>query len=228
MEQPPARSEERPSADRLSTSNSDLRALLRSSKLCVCCGAGGVGKTTTSAALALSGARLGLRVLALTIDPSKRLAQALGVARNTPHPVLLDRARLTALGVPDEGSLSAWLLDPQLVSDAVVNREAGKEAEALKRNLIYREISGMVAGMQEYTAVEALHTFLQDDAYDLIILDTPPARHALRFIDSPQRIASFLDKKIFQLFVPSQAGLLGRVASRVIDDASSKALSVGS
>lgn len=195
-----------------------LRAQLLSTRLCVCCGAGGVGKTTTSAALALSGARLGLRVLALTIDPSKRLAQTLGVARNTPTPVEIERGRLDALGVPEEGSLSAWLLDPQLVSDAVVNREAGKDAETLKRNLIYQEISGMVAGMQEYTAVEALHTFLQGDDYDLIILDTPPSRHALRFIDSPQRVAAFLDKKIFQLFVPSQTGLLGRVASRVIDE----------
>ena len=95
----------------------ELVDILRSVRLCVCCGAGGVGKTTTSAALALTGARLGLRVLALTIDPSKRLAQTLGVARNTPEPVELDRARLSSLGVPEEGSLSAWLLDPKLVSD---------------------------------------------------------------------------------------------------------------
>jgi len=196
----------------------ELVDVLRSVRLCVCCGAGGVGKTTTSAALALTGARLGLRVLALTIDPSKRLAQTLGVARNTPEPVELDRDRLTALGVPAEGSLSAWLLDPKLVSDQVVHREAGQEAETLKRNPIYREISGMVAGMQEYTAVEALHGFLKSDAYDLIVLDTPPSRHALRFIDSPQRVASFLDKRIFHLFVPSQTGIIGRVASRLVDE----------
>ena len=196
----------------------DLTEVLRAVRLCVCCGAGGVGKTTTSAALALTGARLGLRVLALTIDPSKRLAQTLGVARNTPEPIELDRARLSALGVPDEGVLAAWLLDPKLVSDQVVHREAGQEAETLKQNPIYREISGMVAGMQEYTAVEALHSFLKSETYDLIVLDTPPSRHALRFIDSPRRIATFLDKRIFQLFVPSQTGLIGRVASRLLDE----------
>jgi anion-transporting ArsA/GET3 family ATPase len=208
LEQIPARSD----------TESELIDILRSVRLCVCCGAGGVGKTTTSAALALTGARLGLRVLALTIDPSKRLAQTLGVARNTPEPVELDRARLSALGVPEEGSLSAWLLDPKLVSDQVVHREAGQDAEALKQNPMYREISGMVAGMQEYTAVEALHSFLKSGAYDLIVLDTPPSRHALRFIDSPQRVAAFLDKRIFHLFVPSQTGLIGRVASRLVDE----------
>ena len=195
-----------------------LRAQLSKLKLIVCCGAGGVGKTTTSAALALAGARLGLNVLALTIDPSKRLAQTLGVARNTPEPIMIDRTRLEALGVPPKGCLSAWLLDPQLVSDRVVDQRAGGAASSLKSNLIYREISGMVAGMQEYTAVEALHAFIHEGRYDLIILDTPPSRHALRFIDSPQRVAAFLDKRIFQLFVPKKSGVLGRVAARVLDE----------
>ena len=187
-------------------------------RLIVCCGAGGVGKTTTAAALALTAARLGKRVLALTIDPSKRLAQTLGVTRNSPEPVLVDRMRLKALGVPDSGELYAWLLDPQLISDRVVNEEAGDQAETLKSNLIYQHISGIVAGMQEYTAVEALHQFLKVDRFDLIILDTPPSRHALRFIDSPQRVASFLDKKIFKLFVPSKTGLISKVAAKVIDE----------
>ena len=164
-----------------------LYAALQSKRLIVCCGAGGVGKTTTSAALALAAARLGKKVLALTIDPSKRLAQTLGVDRNTPEPVKINRDRLEALNVPLTGELHAWLLDPQLISDKVVNEEAGDQAETLKNNLIYQQISGIVAGMQEYTAVEALHQFLQDRRYDLIILDTPPARHALRFIDSPER-----------------------------------------
>lgn len=191
---------------------------LQRSKLIVCCGAGGVGKTTTSAALALAGARLGKRVLALTIDPSKRLAQTLGVSRNTPEPVLIERSRLDALGVPKEGQLFAWLLDPKLISDKVVNEEAGEEAEELKQNLIYQQISGIVAGMQEYTAVEALHQFLNEERFDLIILDTPPSRHALRFIDSPQRVAAFLDKRIFRLFVPNQSSIMGKVASKLIDE----------
>ena len=191
---------------------------LKTKRLIVCCGAGGVGKTTTSAALALAGARLGKQVLALTIDPSKRLAQTLGVDRNTPTPVPLSRERLSKLKVPPEGAVHAWLLDPKLISDQVVNEEAGEEASTLKANLIYQQISSIVAGMQEYTAVEALHQFLKENQYDLIILDTPPSRHTLRFIDSPERVASFLDKRIFRLFVPSQGSLLGKVAAKVIDE----------
>jgi anion-transporting ArsA/GET3 family ATPase len=202
---------------------SDLKALqtlkqhLLTSKTLVCCGAGGVGKTTTSAALALAGAQLGQRVLVLTIDPSKRLAQALGVARNTPRPVELSAERLERLGVT-EGRLSAWLLDPQLVSDGVVKREAREQASALMSNMIYREVSGMVAGMQEYTAVEALRSFVHDEQYDLIVLDTPPSRHALRFLDAPERVASFLDKRIFKLFTPRRTGLVGRLAGRALDE----------
>lgn len=195
-----------------------LMKALGTRRLIVCCGAGGVGKTTTSAALALAAARQGKRVLALTIDPSKRLAQTLGVNKNEPEPILLDRARLNALGVPEHGELYAWLLDPQIISDQVVNAEAGDQAETLKKNLIYKQISGIVAGMQEYTAVEALHQFLSDQRFDLIILDTPPSRHALRFIDSPDRVASFLDKRIFRLFVPKRNGLIAKMAAKVIDE----------
>jgi len=194
-----------------------LKEALLSREVIVCCGAGGVGKTTTSAALALAAAQLGREVLVLTIDPSKRLAQALGVSKNTPTPVKLSEARLATLGV-SVGSLSAWLLDPQLVSDGVVQREASAQASALMSNLIYKEISGMVAGMQEYTAVEALRSFVLDQAYDLVVLDTPPARHALRFLDAPERVAGFLDKRIFKLFVPDRSGLVGRLAGRVIDE----------
>lgn len=194
-----------------------LKEALLTKEVIVCCGAGGVGKTTTSAALALAAAQLGRRVLVLTIDPSKRLAQALGVSQNTPTPVMLSKDRLTQLGVT-EGALSAWLLDPQHVSDGVVLREASAQASELMSNLIYREISGMVAGMQEYTAVEALRGFVQDQAYDLVVLDTPPARHALRFLDAPERVAAFLDKRIFKLFVPDRTGLVGRLAGKVIDE----------
>ena len=203
----------------------ELRKSLLSQSVIVCCGAGGVGKTTSSAALALAGAQLGRRVLVLTIDPSKRLAQALGVSRNTPSPVPLSEERLEALGV-SSGRLSAWLLDPQHVSDGVVRREAREQASALMSNLIYREVSGMVAGMQEYTAVEALRGFVKDRAYDLIVLDTPPARHALRFLDAPERVAGFLDKRIFKLFVPDRTGLMGRIAGRVIDEVLERAFGV--
>ena len=203
-----------------------LQNTLLNRQTIVCCGAGGVGKTTTSAALALAGAQLGQKVLVLTIDPSKRLAQALGIEYNTPQPIQIDPNRLSAFNLPPSGELSAWILDPKQVSNQVVYQEAQGNADQLINNLIYKEISGMVAGMQEYTAVEALHRFTQSQEYDLIILDTPPARHALRFLDSPSRVASFLDKRIFRLFVPDKKGLIRKMASKVIDEVLDRAFGV--
>ena len=207
-------------------SQTSLAQLLKEKKVMVCCGAGGVGKTTTAAALACAGAQLGQNVLVLTIDPSKRLAQALGIERNTKHPVVLSESRLQALNIQAPGQLSAWLLDPQYVSNQVVQREAKQSASTLMSNVIYKEVSGMVAGMQEYTAIEALYQFIQSQTYDLIILDTPPSRHALRFLDAPQRVASFLDKRIFKLFVPDRSGLVGRMAGRVLDEVLDRAFGV--
>ncbi len=193
--------------------------LLDARKVIVCCGAGGVGKTTVSASLALAAARRGKRVLVVTIDPSKRLAEALGVDRNPPEPVALAADRLAKLGVQAPGSLSAWMLDPQLVSDTVVRERSRTpdEAERLLTNPIYRNVSAMIAGMQEYTAVEALHAFVGDDQYDLVVLDTPPSRNALRFLDAPDRVGAFLDRRIFNLFVPGEGGVIRRVASRLIE-----------
>ena len=191
--------------------------LLSTKRVLVCCGAGGVGKTTVSASLALAGARLGRRVLVVTIDPSKRLAETLGVNRNPESPVRIDAERLAAAGAT--GELSAWMLDPQLVSDRVVRTfsQNSGEASELLQNRIYQNITAMVAGMQEYTAVEALYGFVEDDTYDLIILDTPPSRDALRFLDAPDRATSFLDKRIFNLFIPGEGGLIRRMATRLIE-----------
>lgn len=192
--------------------------LLAQKRLIVTCGAGGVGKTTVSAALALGAARSGRRVLVVTIDPSKRLAETLGVRPDLPAPVELDAARLAALGVEPPGSLSAWMLDPKRVSDRVVQRFSQSEDDArnLLSNGIYTNLSRMVAGMQEYTAVEALHDFITDDTYDLIILDTPPSRNALRFLDAPDRVGGFLDRRIFNLFVPGEAGMIRRAANKLL------------
>jgi anion-transporting ArsA/GET3 family ATPase len=195
----------------------DLLKLLNEQKVLVCCGTGGVGKTTTAVALSLSATRLGKRVLVLTIDPSKRLAQALGIEQNTQEPVQIQPDQLKSLGI-DQGQLWAWLLDPGVVSDRVVRSQSKGNPEILLKNSIYQEVSHMVAGMQEYTAVEALHYFVNDPRFDLIILDTPPARHALRFLDSPRRVAQFLDKRIFKLFTPSTEGFLGKMAAKLIDE----------
>lgn len=194
-------------------------ALLDTRRVIVCCGAGGVGKTTVSASLALAAARQGKRVLVVTIDPSKRLAEALGVDRNPPEPVDLRPDRLAALGIHPPGNLSAWMLDPQRVSDEVVHAQSRtpEEAARLLANPIYRNVSAMVAGMQEYTAVEAMHTFVLDDRYDLVVLDTPPSRNALRFLDAPERVGAFLDRRIFNLFVPGEGSMIRRVASKMLE-----------
>ncbi|MEE2788072.1 MAG: ArsA-related P-loop ATPase [Myxococcota bacterium] len=194
-----------------------ISQLLTSKKVLVCCGAGGVGKTTVSASLAIAAARLGLRVLVVTIDPSRRLAEALGVDRNPPEPVPVSDEFSNVGGLT--GSLSAWMLDPQLVADRVVQSFSSSrdEAERLLKNPIYQNVAAMVAGMQEYTAVQALYEFVSNDAYDLVILDTPPSRDALRFLDAPARASSFLDRRIFNLFVPGEGGLIRRMATRLIE-----------
>ena len=194
-----------------------IHQLWTTRKVLVCCGAGGVGKTTVSASLALAAARAGKRVLVVTIDPSKRLAETLGVSRNPEEPVQIPEDRLKAAGVT--GTLSAWMLDPQLVADKVVNSFSNSEREAseLLQNRIYRNITAMVAGMQEYTAVEALYEFVENEAYDLIILDTPPSRDALRFLDAPDRATAFLDKRIFNLFIPGEGGLIRRMTTRLVE-----------
>jgi len=192
--------------------------MLVEKRVVVCCGAGGVGKTTVSASLALAAARAGRRVLVVTIDPSKRLAETLGVQRNAPAPVSLPADRLAAAGVT-EGTLSAWMLDPKLVSDRVVNTFARtpEEAERLLDNRMYRDITSMIAGMQEYTAVEALHGFVEDGLYDLVILDTPPSRDALRFLDAPDRVSMFLDRRIFNLFMPGEGSIIRRMATQLVE-----------
>ncbi|MFT7517983.1 MAG: anion-transporting ArsA/GET3 family ATPase [Kiritimatiellia bacterium] len=194
--------------------------LVHNKKIIVVCGAGGVGKTTTSAALALAAARSGRRVLALTVDPSKRLAQTLGVDRNLKEPVTIPQERLDQAGIEPPGCLDAWMLDPSLVADRVVN-SLGKdpaEIERLMKNRVYQGISRMVAGMQEYMAMEALHQFHKEGVYDLVVLDTPPSRNALAFLEGPQRMATFLDGRIFNLFLPHEGGgFLRRTAGAVIN-----------
>lgn len=180
---------------------------VRHKRIVICCGAGGVGKTTTSAALAVAAAQDGRRVLVLTIDPSKRLAEALGVTANTPDPVRVSPEREAEAGI-DGGALSAWMLDPKQVSDATVHRlvRDPDRARELLDNPIYQQVTEMIAGMQEYTAMEALHGFVERGEYDLVILDTPPARNALNFLDAPRRLGEFLDGRIFQMLLPDKDG----------------------
>jgi len=195
-----------------------IRELVLSSNILVCCGAGGVGKTTVATGLALAGAREGRKVLALTVDPSRRLAQTLGVERNLAAPVPVPRDWLAEAGIADEAVLDAWMLSPKRVSDRVVERFASwpEQLERLMNNRVYKHITRMVAGMQEYTAMQAVFDFVEEGRYDLIVLDTPPSRNALDFLDSPQRLKRFFDGRIFKLFLPGEGRSTIRAAARAL------------
>ena len=197
-----------------------VASLIQDRRILVVCGAGGGGKTTTATGIALAAARSGRRVLALTVDPSRRLAQTLGVDRNLKEPVSISVERLAQAGIEPPGSLETWMLDPKLVSDRLVAKLARtpEERDRLMNNRIYRGISKMIAGMQEYMAMEALHQFHSEGRYDLVVLDTPPSRNALAFLDGPRRMSNFLDGRIFSLFVPSEDASVVRKAARKLLD----------
>lgn len=193
--------------------------IIRTRRVIVCAGSGGVGKTTTSTAIALSAAQQGRHVLALTVDPSRRLAQTLGVDRNLPEPTAIPAERCIQAGI-EPGKLEAWMLDPGIVADKFVHKfaETPEEARRLTQNRIYKQVSRMVAGMQEYMAMEALAGFVKEDRYDLIVLDTPPSRNALDFLYGPSRLANFFDGRIFSLFLPAESrSFIRRAASRLVN-----------
>ena len=186
----------------------DIDALLddRTTEIIVCCGSGGVGKTTTSAALALRAAERGRKVVVLTIDPARRLAQSMGIERldNTPRPVPdVD----TAAG----GSLDAMMLDMKRTFDEVVESQANPEkARQILENPFYIALSSSFAGTQEYMAMEKLGQLhrqaLEDGSHDLIVVDTPPSRSALDFLDAPERLSSFLDGRFIRLLLAPARG----------------------
>src|SRR5688500_8244117 len=186
----------------------DLDAVLadRGSRIVVCCGAGGVGKTTTAAALALRAAERGRKVVVLTIDPARRLAQSMGIGQldNTPRPV-------AAVDAAAGGSLDAMMLDMKRTFDEVVESGASPEkAKQILENPFYVALSSSFAGTQEYMAMEKLgqvHRQAQaDGTYDLIVVDTPPSRSALDFLDAPERLSSFLDGRFIKLLVAPARG----------------------
>jgi len=189
----------------------------RGTRIIVCCGAGGVGKTTTAAALALRAAEQGRRVVVLTIDPARRLAQSLGVGLldNTPRPV-------TGFTAADGGSLDAMMLDMKRTFDEVVLAHAlADKAQQILANPFYQAVSSSFAGTQEYMAMEKLGQLVQqagrDPAtpWDLVVVDTPPSRSALDFLDAPKRLGSFLDGRFIRLLsAPARVG--GRAYLKVL------------
>jgi anion-transporting ArsA/GET3 family ATPase len=189
--------------------------LLEGKRVCICGGSGGVGKTTASAAIALGMAAAGARVAVVTIDPARRLANALGLEELQNEPRRVEPERLEREGMEVRGELWAMMLDPKRTFDELIERLApdSLRAEEIKANRVYRELSTAVSGSQEFTAISKLYELDREHDFDLLVLDTPPSRNALDFFDAPGRLTSFLEGRTLKAFL-RPTGLGMRVIGR--------------
>jgi anion-transporting ArsA/GET3 family ATPase len=179
-------------------------------RIVVCCGSGGVGKTTTAAALGLRAAERGRKVVVLTIDPARRLAQSMGIDS-------LDNTPRRVKGIEGDGELHAMMLDMKRTFDEIVEAHAdGERAAAILNNPFYQSLSAGFAGTQEYMAMEKLGQLRARDEWDLIVVDTPPSRSALDFLDAPKRLGSFLDGRLIRLLT-APAKLGGRAGMKFLN-----------
>lgn len=185
----------------------DLAELVSTSSIVICSGSGGVGKTTTSAVLAMEAARLGRRAVVVTIDPAKRLADALGLGGdglgNEPRQI----------DGPWDGELWAVMLDTKSTFDGLVARYASdpEQAERIHHNRFYKNISGALSGTQEYMAAEKLYELHHDEGFDLVVVDTPPSRNALDFLEAPERLTRFLDHRLYRVLMAPTRGVMKAV-----------------
>jgi anion-transporting ArsA/GET3 family ATPase len=189
-----------------------VRRRLDGKRVVVCAGSGGVGKTTTSAALGMGLAAAGARVAVVTIDPARRLANSLGLEELDNEPRLVDPARFEGHGIAMRGELWAMMLDPKRTFDELVERlapDAGSRDDVLA-NRIYQQLSGAVAGSQEFTAVAKLYELDRSGRFDVLVLDTPPSRNALDFLDAPDRLTGFLEGRALKVFL-APTGLAAKV-----------------
>jgi len=184
-----------------------LAAVVDERHVIVCTGAGGVGKTTTAAALAIEAARRGRRTIVLTIDPARRLAQSLGLSRLSTSP----------RSVPDVDGLDAMMLDMKRTFDEIVERHASSpdRVQRILDNRFYQQLSASLAGTQEYMAMEKLYDLHETGRYDCIVIDTPPTRNALDFLDAPRRLTDFLEGRFLTMFL-SPGLTAGRFATRAV------------
>jgi anion-transporting ArsA/GET3 family ATPase len=191
--------------------------------IAICAGSGGVGKTTTSAALAAGLASRGQKVAVLTIDPAKRLADSLGLRELENEPRQVDPRPFERCGVEMRGELWAMMLDAKATFDELVRKHApdAETRDRILENRIYRQLSNALAGSQEYMAMEKLFEIHQEGRYDFLVLDTPPSRNALDFLDAPKRLTQFIEGRGMQMFMKPTG-----FATRVVGRGSSMGLSV--
>jgi anion-transporting ArsA/GET3 family ATPase len=182
-----------------------LRELVEERRILVCCGSGGVGKTTTAAVLALEAARAGRRAVVVTIDPAKRLADALGLEGLTGTPSQIQGEW--------PGGLWALMLDTKSTFDdlVVANASSPEQGERILSNRFYRNISGALSGTQEYMAMEKLYELHEQTDFDLVVVDTPPTRNALDFLDAPRRLTRLIDHRLFRMVVMPRRGIVKAV-----------------
>jgi len=192
-----------------------LGEILDGKTICICAGSGGVGKTTTSAAIATGMAMRGLKVCVLTIDPAKRLADSLGLDELGNQARQVDPALFERQGVELKGELWAMMLDAKATFDDLISRQAPDEEsrDRVLNNRIYQQISSALAGSQEYMAMEKLFELHTEGQFDMLVLDTPPTRNALDFLDAPKRLTQFIEGKSLRVFM-KPTGFAAKVAGR--------------
>jgi anion-transporting ArsA/GET3 family ATPase len=194
---------------------SSVGELLEDKEICICAGSGGVGKTTTAAAIATGMAARGLTVCVLTIDPAKRLADSLGLGELGNEARQVDPKLFEQQGIEMKGELWAMMLDAKATFDELVARQAPDEEsrDRVLGNRIYQQISSALAGSQEYMAMEKLFELHTEGNFDLLVLDTPPTRNALDFLDAPRRLTQFIEGRSLRMFM-RPTGIAARVAGR--------------
>jgi anion-transporting ArsA/GET3 family ATPase len=180
-----------------------IEDILSHKRIVVCSGAGGVGKTTTAAAMAVRAALQGQKAAVVTIDPARRLASSLGLRELSNDPTKVRRSKFTSAGLEPAGDLYAMMLDTKSTFDRVVTTYAPSEEQAnrILANRFYRNISGTLSGSQEYMAMEKLYEIASEADYDVIVIDTPPTRNALDFLDAPRRMTEFFESRVLRWFL---------------------------
>jgi anion-transporting ArsA/GET3 family ATPase len=193
----------------------NIADVIANKRIVICGGSGGVGKTTASAAIAMGAAARGRKVAVVTIDPARRLANSLGLEELGNEPALVDPQLFPAAGIEMEGELWAMMLDPKRTFDDLIDRLApnDKSRDEVLANRIYQELSNAVAGSQEFTAMAKLYELDRNHDFDLIVLDTPPSRNALDFLDAPDRLTQFFEGRALQVFL-RPTGLAARLMGR--------------